>query len=152
MADQVRACTFFGHRDTPEEIRSILRNTLYRIILEEGITTFYVGNQGRFDSMVKSELLELKKEYELICVIVVFAYFPQGNLERELEGAESIYPDGIESVPKQFCISWRNKWMVQHSDMVITYITRSFGGASQFADYAKKKGKVVINLAAGKRK
>ena len=56
-------------------------------------------------------------------------------------------PEGIESVPPRFAISWRNRWMLRQSDHVVTFITRSFGGAAQFADAAKQQGKTVINLA-----
>ena len=143
MADQVRACTFFGHRDAPEEIRKTLQMVLRRIIKEEEILTFYIGNQGKFDAMVKSELIRLKQEYREICIIIVFAYFPQINSEAEVE---SVYPEGIVAIPKRFCISWRNKWMIRRSELVVTYVSRFFGGASQFADYARKQGKRVMNL------
>jgi hypothetical protein len=36
--------------------------------------------------------------------------------------------------------------MLEQSDFVVTYITHSWGGAAQYAEKAKKKGKMVINL------
>lgn len=59
----------------------------------------------------------------------------------------SMLPEGIETVPKRFAISWRNKWMLNQSDYVITYVTHSWGGAAQFAEMAEKQHKRVINLA-----
>ena len=59
----------------------------------------------------------------------------------------SILPEGIETVPKRFAISWRNKWMIQQSDIVVTYVTHALGGASQFKDIAKRKGKFILELA-----
>ena len=47
----------------------------------------------------------------------------------------------------RYAISWRNKWMIRESDVVITYITHSWGGAVQFAEIAKKKRKRIINVA-----
>ena len=47
----------------------------------------------------------------------------------------------------RYAISWRNKWMIRESDVVITYITHSWGGAAQFAEMAKKKRKRIINVA-----
>ena len=58
-----------------------------------------------------------------------------------------MYPEGIETVPKRFAISWRNKWMIQKSDYVITYIVYSWGGAAKFADLSKRVNKIVINIA-----
>ena len=37
--------------------------------------------------------------------------------------------------------------MIRESDVVITYITHSWGGAAQFAEIAKKKRKRIINVA-----
>jgi hypothetical protein len=55
-------------------------------------------------------------------------------------------PEGIETVPKRFAISWRNKWMLSRADYVVTYITRSWGGAAQFAELAERKEKTVIKV------
>lgn len=55
-------CTFFGHRDCPEEIRPKLRETLVRFIEDYGVDQFYVGNQGAFDRIAREVLCRLKKE------------------------------------------------------------------------------------------
>ena len=58
----------------------------------------------------------------------------------------TIYPEGIESVPKRFAISWRNKWMLTESEYVVAYVKHSWGGAAKYYEMAEKKGKNVINL------
>lgn len=68
-------CTFFGHRDTPQNIELILRSTLVDLIENKDVLKFYVGNQGGFDYMVKRCLAELKERYP-IDYAVVLAYFP----------------------------------------------------------------------------
>lgn len=60
--------------------------------------------------------------------------------------SHSIFPEGIEAVPRRFAISWRNKWMLQKAGYVIVYITHSWGDAAQFAAIAQRKKKVVIHL------
>jgi len=55
-------------------------------------------------------------------------------------------PEGIETVHPRFAISWRNKWMINQSDYVVTYITHSWGGASQFAQKAEKCLKKIIRI------
>lgn len=55
-------CTFFGHRDCPETIKPRLREVLVDLITNQSVDMFYVGNQGRFDALVRSVLRELKKE------------------------------------------------------------------------------------------
>ena len=61
---------------------------------------------------------------------------------------ETIYPEGLECVHPRYAISWRNKWMIQESDVVVTYVAHSWGGAAKFEQLARKKKKRVINIAS----
>ena len=137
--------TFFGHKDTPEEIEPTLRSTLIDLIENHDATVFYVGNNGNFDTMVRRQLEALSHTYP-ITYSVVLAYLPTKKSEYD-DYTNTILPEGIETVPKRFAISYRNKWMIQQSDIVVTYVTHSFGGAAQFKDMAKKLGKTVIELS-----
>ena len=137
--------TFFGHKDTPKEIEPTLRTTLVDLIENHGATEFYVGNNGNFDTMVRRQLEELSRTYP-INYSVVLAYLPTKKSEYD-DYTNSIFPEGIESVPKRFAISYRNKWMVDQADIVVTYVTHSFGGATQFKDMAERHGKTVIELS-----
>ena len=60
--------------------------------------------------------------------------------------SDTMLPEGIETVHPRFAISWRNKWMIRQSDYVVTYITRSWGGAAQFTEKAKCQKKKVVSL------
>ena len=136
-------CTFFGHRNCPDAIRTKLREVLVELIANNGVETFYVGNHGRFDAIVRSVLRELKEEYPQMNYAVVLAYMPRKQHEDDLD---TMLPEGIEFVHPRYAISWRNSWMLQQSDYVVTYITHSWGGAAKFADKARKQGKRVINI------
>ena len=141
----MRICTFFGHRDCPESIRTQLRAALIDLITNHDVDMFYVGNQGRFDAIVRGVLRQLKKEYHQINYAVVLAYMPRKQMEFD-DYSDTMLPEGIESVHPRYAISWRNNWMLQQSDYVVTYITHSWGGAAQFAEKAKHQKKTVINL------
>ena len=137
-------CTFFGHKDTPKEIEPILRSTLIDLIENKNANVFYIGNNGSFDNMVRRQLEGLSHTYP-ITYSVVLAYLPtEKNKYDNL--TNTIYPEGLETVPKRFAISWRNKWMIQQSDIVVTYVTHNFGGAAQFKEMACKIGKRITNL------
>ena len=137
-------CTFFGHKDTPKEIELTLRSTLIDLIENKNVTTFYVGNNGNFDTMVRRQLEYLSQTYP-ITYSIVLAYLPtEKNKYDNL--TNTIYPEGIETVPKRFAISYRNKWMIRQSDVVVTYVTRTHGGAWQFKTMAERQGKMVIEL------
>ena len=135
-------CTFFGHRDSPKEIEPALRLTLIDLIENKNATVFYVGNHGNFDAMVRHQLEDLSKTYP-IKYYVVLAYMPGKN---DNPDEHSILPEGIESVPRRFAINYRNKWMLTNSDIVVTYVTRPFGGAWEFKQMAEKRGKYIINF------
>ena len=137
--------TFFGHKDTPKEIEPTIRATLVDLIENHGATEFYVGNNGNFDTMVRCQLENLSQTYP-ITYSVVLAYLPTKKSEYD-DYTNTILPEGIETVPKRFAISWRNKWMIQQSDVIVTYVTHSFGGAAQFKEMAEKQGKTVIELS-----
>ncbi|MBQ1977147.1 MAG: hypothetical protein II225_00185 [Ruminococcus sp.] len=137
-------CTFFGHKDTPKEIEPTLRSTLIDLIENKKVNVFYVGNNGNFDTMVRRQLEDLSQLYS-ITYSVVLAYLPtEKNKYDNL--TNTIYPEGIEAIPKRFAISWRNKWMIEQSDIVVTYVTHTFGGAAQFKELAEQLQKMVVNL------
>ena len=137
------ACTFFGHRDCPETIRPKLRATLKNLITEHNIDMFYVGNQGRFDALVRSVLRELQEEYPHIRYAVVLAYMPQKVSE---DYSDTMLPEGIESVYPRYAITWRNNWMLQHSDYVVAYVIHSWGGAAQFIKKATSQHKSIVHI------
>ena len=138
-------CTFFGHKDTPKEIEPTLRSTLIDLIENKNVTVFYVGNNGSFDAMVRCQLEDLSHTYP-ITYSVVLAYLPTKKSEYD-DYTNTILPEGIETKPKRFAIPCRNKWMVEQADIVVTYVTHSFGGAAKFKEIAEKQGKTIIELS-----
>lgn len=98
--------------------------------------------------MVRRNLKSLKLNYPNINYAVVLAYLPCKKNELYYEDySDTIYPDGLENTLPKYSISKRNRWMIDKSDYVVTYITHTWGGAAQFKELAEKKGKTVINLA-----
>ena len=141
------ACTFFGHHDCPPSIKPKLREVLIELIENRSVDTFYVGNKGAFDRLVRSVLRELVREYPSIGYAVVLERMPvMRNAEHE-DCSDTLLPEGIEEIPPRFAIAWRNKWMLRRSEYVVTYVTHSWGGAAQFAEMATRQGKTVIGLA-----
>ncbi|MGO5116571.1 hypothetical protein ACTQ33_16520 [Candidatus Avoscillospira sp. LCP25S3_F1] len=108
--------TFCGHSQITKEdkIASWLRSVTQSLI-EQGATTFFLGGYGEFDSLAASILREQKKKYPQIELVLVLAYL---NTGRNTSGYDStVYPP-LETVPRRFAISHRNRWMVEASDVV----------------------------------
>ena len=134
------ACTFFGHKDSYYLDQGRLLAAIREQILL-GMDTFYVGNQGRFDSAVYGCLKELRKEYPYIRIGVVLAYLPT---KKEEMIVDSMYPE-IEGHPK-FAIEQRNRWMIDKAERCICYINHTWGGAYKFVKLAKKRGLTIIKI------
>ena len=144
----MKSCTFFGHRDTPYDIKAKLTEEIVKPITENGVNKFYVGNQGNFDRLVNLVLADLCHKYPHITYYMVLYKIPCENDALEnTTSLHSIIPDKIENSHPKFAIDHRNRWMLENSDYVISYVTHSFGGAAKYLRKARRKGKTIINLA-----
>lgn len=141
--------SFFGHRDTPDSIRPALKKIITELLQNDSDCEFLVGNQGAFDALAKSVLKELQKDGYDITYYIVIPYLPTKKKPQDDSSQEpTLFPEGLEAVPKRYAISKRNRWMVEVSDSVICYIRHWQGGAASAVEYAKRKKKTIINLAA----
>ncbi len=140
--------TFFGHKDTPPNVRISLENVLTHLIENEQADMFYVENHGNFDQLVRKVLMELKLKYPHIRYSIVLAYMPRNtNGISQTDSDNTLLPEEVATSIPKFAISKRNHWMLQKSNVVVTYITRSYGGAAKFKKIALAHGKRIIELA-----
>ena len=134
---------FCGHAQISqsEKIEKRLYDVTQKLI-EQGATTFYLGGYGAFDSLTASVLRAQKKRYPQIELILVLAYL---NTGRNTSGYDStVYPP-LETTPRRFAISHRNRWMVEASDVVVAYVLHDWGGAATTLRCAKQKKKQIIS-------
>ena len=137
--------TFCGHADVWGEasLREWLTKTVEQLI-ERGADLFYLGGYGGFDGIAASVVREQKKAHPNIQSVLVLPY-----LDRKVDSTgydRTTYPP-LENVPRRFAISKRNEWMVDVSDVVVGYVTHSWGGASKTLEYARRKKKKIISYA-----
>ena len=143
--------TFCGHSNClfSDEEKEKLKQLLIKEIRKNPTCKFYLGGYGDFDSLCLRTLRELKKEFQDIELIFITPYIDKNY--SKLEFAKYHYDDVIfpplENVPRKFAILKRNEWMVDEADLVIAYVTYSWGGAAKTLEYAKRKKKTIINLA-----
>ena len=141
-----KVCAFFGHRDVWADISEPLEQAI-RIAVAEGVTDFWVGGYGSFDSYAAGSVRRLKKDFPEISLHLILAYLPTEKDPLADNYDSMIYPEGLELVPQRFAISKRNQWIVNNCDMVIAYVRNTYGGAYTAYQYACKKGLPTINLA-----
>lgn len=138
-------CTFFGHHDTPDSVAPRLESLLKHVIEADGVRKFYVGSQGKFDSLVKHTLFKLKESYpDIVCYVALYTFVKKDDFDVPFE---KILFDGWEYAYPRFRIDYRNRCMMKDSDMVISYVISSCGGAAKYTNMARRQRKAVYNLA-----
>ena len=140
--------TFCGHRDVfdSEAVVAWLNETVEGLI-REGADCFYLGGYGQFDALAAAVVHKQKERYPLIRSVLMLPY-----LDRSFDASaydETVYPS-LESVPKRFAVSRRNEYMIDRSDVVIAFVTHSFGGAYKTLCYAQRKQKRIIRYNRGR--
>lgn len=144
-------CSAFGHREIYQNIDCNLDAAIEELIVSKGVNTFITGGMGDFDELFSSSVRRAQKINLDIKLILVKPY-----LSAEINKHKSYYKNLYNSIiiPEELCdvhyksaIAKRNKWMIDNSNYVITYVCRNFGGAYSAMRYAQEKGKLYINLA-----
>ena len=141
--------TFCGHRDFVEtaEAENQLTMFLEKYARENVRLVCYNGGYGNFDYFAAKCVQRMQEQYSNIRNCLVLPYIDQPFLERieifKNHFDETIYPL-LESVPRKYAIIRRNEWMVDSADIVIAYVTYSWGGAARSLEYAKRKNKNII--------
>ena len=59
---------------------------------------------------------------------------------------EVVIPDVVAGGHPKSAITKRNRWMVEESDFIVSYVIRDFGGAYTAIKYATKLGKKTISV------
>ena len=143
--------TFCGHPNFSFDntVKEKLKELLLQEIRKNPACKFYLGGYGDFDSLCLSILKEIKADFPAIELLFITPYLDDNY--SKLETAK-LYYDGIiypplENVPRRFCISKRNEWMVDEADFVIAFVKYSWGGAAKTLEYAKRKKVGFFNLA-----
>lgn len=140
----MKSCFFIGHRDAGEAIFPLIEKEIERHIVEYGVEEFIVGQYGRFDGMAARAVKRIKEKVPGIKLILLQAYLKNKPLPEDFDG--SVYPEGLELMPRQYAILRANRAMVDRCEYMIAYVHRSFGGAWSCLKYARKRNVRIVNL------
>ena len=142
--------TFCGHSQISGQDQ--ISNWLDRILpalIEGGTNTFYLGGYGDFDRLAAAAVRRQKVIYPHIESVLVLPYL---NREYDTAAYDSTTYPPLENVPPRFAIVKRNQWMVRESDVVISGVIHSWGGAAKTLDFARSKGKVIFQYPRQEKK
>ena len=122
----MKACSFFGHRDTEqtEELKEKIRVTVERLIVEEGVDTFLFGSHSKFDELCLLIVSRLKEKYSNIKRGYIRSQYL--CIEKDYEEYlflfydDAIMPSRLNSAGRAVYIE-RNQEMIDRSDYCVFY-------------------------------
>ena len=138
-------CTFFGYVDAPDWTKEALKNEIVKLIQEEGVKKFCVGNNGNFDFYVQRALKEIQNIYEEVDYFIALSYVN----EKVISGAQekSVFWSDLALTTPKFAIAKRNELLIKKSDYAICYVKYDFQRSYKWMKKAEKKGLKIINIA-----
>ena len=143
-----KTCSFFGHRFVLDikSVKEQLKTLLEKMITQEGVDIFYLGEQGDFEIIAAEVLNELKPTYPFIQRIEVICFAEQLQRNGKIKSDGFEYLDELDRCKRKARIIKRNQWVIDNSDILVFFVHSPYGGAYQSYLYAKKKNKQIINL------
>jgi len=157
------SCCFTGHRvikkDCQSKVRSLLKKNVFEM-LELGVSVFITGCASGFDMMALEVLIEIKEKYDQYKdKMKIVCYIPcKNHTEKWSDEDIEKYRRLLEKADEQIlvtdrtweednkCMKKRNYKMVDDSFYCIAYYTGRRSGTMQTVNYAKRKGRMIINL------
>ena len=137
-----KTCYFIGHRDTPVEILPCLEASVERHIAQYGVTDFVVGKYGNFDRLAAQTVRKSKQRHSEIRLTLLLAYYnPTRSVDLSSDFDDSLYPNGLEIVPKRAAIVLANQYMIRQSDYLIAYDNGHIGNTRELVKYARRREK-----------
>ena len=144
----MKTCFFIGHRDAPESIYNRLLTAVERHISEYGVGDFVVGRYGNFDRLAAHAVIGAKRHHADVTLTLLMPYYhaDADPLPNCFDG--SLFPDGLETVPKRAVILRANLYMIHHCDYLIAYDAGRIGNTRKLVSDARKiEGLHIVNIA-----
>lgn len=152
-----KTCCFSGHRiissDDYETIKKSLYNTVEDLI-KNGVIYFGSGGAMGFDTLAAEAVIELRKKYSQVRLIMVYpcrnqtVFWKEKDRER-YEKIKAVCDKTVyisESYDKN-CMMRRNRHLVDCSGYCVCFLKKADGGTAYTVNYAVQKGLKIINIA-----
>lgn len=150
-----------GH-NTPHNLKEHVKEEIIKLIEQEDVNTFFVGELGGYETDCYDVVLEVKKQYPEIHIVLVISKIQELNkfeksyvdpeernktpyMIQERDFDEFVYPIDCEFGYRKLSIVYRNRYIIENTDFIIAYNQRQ-GRAYEFCKQARNKGVNVIEL------
>lgn len=150
-----QTCCFTGHRKIPlDQLESVTQRLRDAVIasIKDGYLYFGAGGALGFDTLAAQTVLDLKKDYPQIKLILVLPCKTQtrGWRQEDIEEYNRIIraADKVVYTSNNYyngCMQIRNRHLVEYSSLCICYLNKTTGGTAYTVEYAKKNKLNIIN-------
>ncbi len=161
-----KVCAFLGndyeHFAKPKLIKERVKEQILKLIQEEDIDTFLVGEIGRYEQDAYDAVLEMREEHPELSfqIHLIIAYLSQLHrhqkvpvdmlgeplIDERRACDDVIFPEKAEFGYKRWGIVHRNNYIINNCDFIIAF-NHQQGRAFRFCQRARRKGVQVIELA-----
>ena len=152
-----QTCCFTGHRKIPlDQLESVTQRLRDAVIasIKDGYRYFGAGGALGFDTLAAQTVLELKKDYPNIKLILVLPCKTQtrGWKQEDIEEYNRVIQaaDKVVYTSQDYyngCMHKRNRHLVNNSSKCICYFTEKPGGTFYTVKYASERGLSIVNIA-----
>lgn len=152
-----QTCCFTGHRKIPlDQLESVTQRLRDAVIasIKDGYLYFGAGGALGFDTLAAKTVLNLKKDYPQIKLILVLPCKTQtgGWKQEDIEEYNRIMKaaDKVVYTSQDYysgCMHKRNRHLVNNSSKCICYFTEKPGGTFYTVKYASERGLSIVNIA-----
>lgn len=155
-----KTCCFTGHRVLAEPAEIVEARVLETVeqLIRKGYRYFGAGGARGFDALASEAVLQLKRRYPDIHLILVLPfpeqYQKEGNwTQSEIDQYHSLQKRASKVVvlAPAYCSGIyyrRNRHLADHSSACIVYLSRPNSGTGYTVQYATSAGLSIVNLAA----
>lgn len=148
--DKNKTACFTGHRTVYHSNLTFRLNEIIRILIDDGFENFICGGALGFDTLAEHTILDLKKEFPQIKLILALPYLADNNGMKYYPYRDGIadMADKIVYVEEKYtrgCMHIRNQFMIEHSSACITYKYKNSGGTAYTETCARQKGLTIIS-------
>ncbi len=141
--------TFAGHRDVGDykETEQKLEQIISSLLKRKDYVEFYVSDDGDFNIIATAVIRRLREKLgEHSSSLNLVLPYTRSNMDlMTLQFDSLIIPEELSCIHYKRAISERNKWMIDHSELIIAYVKKNNGGAFDMLKYAEKKGVEIIH-------
>lgn len=142
--------SLFGNREINDiiEMENRLSPVIEGLIEAKSYVSFLIGRNGEFDEFAASVIKRIRKkkgrENNDLTLVLPYAVTNLEYYEKYYD--DVIIPDAMKGLHHKSAITFRNRWMIEHSELVIVYTNRDKGGAYAAQKYAEKLNKKTLKL------